>query len=74
MNQTKLYSISDLLERMKEKGLPASRMWLRKVEEQGKLICPRLPNTRGDRVFTLVQIYEIIEAFSPGGQGEWKYD
>lgn len=70
----KLYSISDLLETMTKVGLPGSRMWVRTAEEQNKLKCPRLPNSRGDRVFTLKQMQEIVEAFSPGGKGQWSYE
>ena len=71
--KNKLYSISFLLGRMKENGLPGSRMWLRWAEDKENLVCPRLPGSRGDRAFTQSQIEEIIEAFSPGGRGYWIY-
>ena len=67
----KYYSRKDLLNAMKEAGLPSSRMWIRTVEAKGLLKSPRLPTTRKDRVYTQKQIEEIVEAFSPGGKGRW---
>lgn len=61
-----------LLQAMKDAELSSSQMWLRFTEKQGKLKCPRLPNNRGDRVFTQKQIDEIVQAFSPGGKGRWQ--
>ena len=73
INKGKLYSVTDLLKCMKERGLPSSRVWLYTVEKQEKLVCPRLPNSRADRVFTQSQIEEVIQAFSVGGKGYWRY-
>ena len=63
--------VKQLLSAMKDSGLPSSSMWLRWNEEKGKLKSPRLPNGRGDRVYTKKQIVEIVQAFSPGGEGRW---
>ena len=68
-----LYSTNDLLAFLKERGLPASRMWLRHKEAKKLIVCPRRPNTRGDRALTMVQMEQIAQAFSPGGKGYWKY-
>lgn len=64
--------VKQLLRAMKDTGLSCSMMWLRYAEMQGKLKCPTLPNSRGDRVFTQKQIDEIVQAFSPGGKGKWQ--
>ncbi len=74
IRQDELYTVTELLSFMSEAGLPSSRMWLYTTERQGKLVCPRLTNSRKDRVFTEKQMEEIIEAFSPGGKGFWKYE
>jgi len=67
----RLYSKKDLLKSMKEAGLPYSVMWLLNNEKKGNLVCPRRPNSRGDRAFTQEQITQIIQAFSPNGKGRW---
>lgn len=64
--------VKQLLQALNDAGLSCSAMWLRYAEKQGKLVCPKLPNNRGDRVFTQKQIEEIVRAFSPSGKGEWK--
>ena len=67
----KLYAKRYLLSAMKDAGLPCSEMWLRYAEAKGKLNSPRLPNGRRDRAFTQEQINQIVQAFSPGGEGEY---
>jgi hypothetical protein len=67
----KLFSKKDLLQAMKDAGLPHSTMWLRYAEQRGLIISPRLPNNRGDRAFTKEQIDQIVQAFSPNGEGKW---
>lgn len=68
----RVYSKIELLNTLERAGLPCSTMWLRKAEEAGILISPRLPHARGDRAYTQDQINEIVRAFSPGGKGKWK--
>lgn len=62
-----------LEEALEETGLASHRSSIIRWEKEGKLTCPRLPNNRGDRVFTEEQLKEIVEAFSPDGKGEWHY-
>jgi hypothetical protein len=69
-----LYSSTQLLDYMGKHGLPKSRQWLYHNEERGKLVCPRRPHKRKDRAFTLVQMEEIVKAFSPGGPGYWRHN
>jgi hypothetical protein len=73
-SKKRIYTVTDLLTRMRSHGLPSSRMWLHWQELKGNLVCPRLPNNRGDRVFTMEEISEILQAFGPEGDGVWKYD
>lgn len=70
----KLYSATDLLKFMKQYGLPYSREWLYYNEKKGRLISPRLPQGRKDRAYTIKQMEDIVKAFSPGGEGYWKYN
>ena len=63
--------VKQLLQAMNEAGLSSSTMWLRWNEDNGNITSPRLPNGRGDRVYTKKQIEEIVRAFSPGGKGRW---
>lgn len=53
------------------KLLGVSRMTIYTWEKQGKLISPR--NHAGDRVFTEVQLNEIVKEFGPGGSGKWVF-
>ena len=53
------------------KLLRVSRMTLYTWEKEGKFIPPR--NVAGERVFTMVQMKQILKAFSPGGLREWKF-
>lgn len=57
--------------KMKEAGLWCTRPSLLLHERSGRLTVARTPN--GRRKFTEQHIKEIIEAFSPGGVGEWHY-
>ncbi|MFA5013998.1 MAG: hypothetical protein WC549_00460 [Actinomycetota bacterium] len=45
-------------------------MWLLAREREGRLTIPRDPVTK-QRKLTLHQIQEIIDAFLPGGTGQW---
>ena len=67
----KYYPISKLFEVLKESGLSASYSWLLREEKAKRLKCPRKPNKRGDRIFTLEDIEGIVKAYSPGGMGQW---
>ena len=69
----KTHSVTKLLEYLGISGLPCSRTWIYTLEKQGKLVCPRRPNSRRDRVFTDKQMDEIKIAFSVGGKGYWRY-
>ena len=53
------------------KMLGVSRMTLWNWEKEGKFIPPK--NTHGDRIFTITQLKQIKNAFSPGGKGYWKF-
>ena len=68
-----LYTSTDLLAFMQEHGLPKSRMWLLHQERKGNLICPRMPNGRRDRRFTLEQMESIVASFGVKGEGRWQY-
>lgn len=66
----RFYKRSSLANMLKASGLSSSYMWLRRMEKEGRLTCPKV---NGRRMFTAKQIEEIIQAFSPGGRGEWHY-
>jgi len=53
------------------KILRISRQTLVAWEKSGKFTPPR--NMAGDRIFTLVQMKQILKEFSPGGRGEWHF-
>lgn len=60
------------LKKLKDAGLSSDYRWILKMEKLGKLTCPRNPTTNW-RMFTDLQIDAIIDAFSPGGKGEWHF-
>lgn len=70
----KWYSLSVLLEAMNEAGLWSSKEQILALEKQGLLTLPRSPNSRKDRMVTEKIIIEIMDAFSPGGKGEYHYE
>ncbi len=70
----KWQSLSVLLAALKEAGVGwHNKSSILAKERSGKLTLPRLPGTHKTRVVTDDHIVEIIEAFSPGGPGEWHY-
>lgn len=75
MGSNKYYPIGVLLEAMKEAGASwCTRTAMYHHERAGRLRFPRAANGRGDRLVTEKMIEEIIEAFLPGGKGEWDYE
>jgi predicted site-specific integrase-resolvase len=60
------FKTPDLCER-----LGITRMTLYLWEKKGIFSAPR--DMRGDRVFTKVQISQIIKAFNPGGARKWHF-
>ena len=51
--------------------LGVSRQTLHTWEAKGFFTPPR--SMRGDRIFTSVQVKEIVKAFSPGGTKIWHF-
>ncbi|HEC65924.1 MAG TPA: hypothetical protein ENI23_11575 [bacterium] len=66
--------LSVLLEAMKEAGLWSSKEQIIALEKKGRLTLPRLPNKRKDRVVNEKIVIDIMDAFSPGGEGKYHYD
>jgi hypothetical protein len=67
--------LKELYTAMKEAGaLWSERTSLLRYERKGKLTLPTLPDSQRTRVVTQPMINEIVQAFSPGGSGEWHYD
>jgi predicted DNA-binding transcriptional regulator AlpA len=52
-------------------ALGVSRMTLYTWERKGIFTPPR--SMRGDRIFTVWQVKEIVKAFAPGGAGFWHF-
>jgi len=53
------------------KLLGVTRMTLYTWEKEGKFIPPK--NLKGDRVFTMVQMKQILKEFSPSGSRKWVF-
>jgi hypothetical protein len=67
--------LKELYLALKKSGcLWTERTSLLRYERKGKLTLPVLPDSQRTRVVTRSMINEIVEAFSPGGTGEWHYD
>ena len=47
--------------------------WIYPREKQGMLECPKETKHNRDRIFSEKQIEEIVNAFRPGGPGQWRY-
>lgn len=74
IKREKWYSVETLLEALEQAGVTwSSRTALYNHEDKGRLTLPRAANSRGDRRVTGDMIQEIIDAFQPGGSGEWHY-
>lgn len=67
---------ADLFRQLAEKGVfksdHAAALFMYAKRQEGKFIPPTRPG-KWTWMFNQDQIDEIIEAFSPGGDGEWKF-
>lgn len=66
-----LYKPRELFKRLREHGIPGSKMWMVRQERKGNFKCRRTPNNKW-RVFTENDIEEVISAYLPGGDGKWE--
>lgn len=83
MPQPYLFTVQDLIDALKDAGLPVSRMWIYRQEDKGNLILPRsttnFKKSAGRhkhgavRILTNTQINAVIKAFLPGGSGCYDY-
>lgn len=70
----KWYPVSVLLYALKEAGLWHSKEQLLVLEKKGKLTLPRAPNSKASRLVNETVVIDILDAFSPGGEGEYHYE
>lgn len=63
LKSTKLYRRSELMQVLKNHGLPSTLPWLRKMEKLGVISAPRLPGAskHGWVHYTGAQIKEIVD-------------
>lgn len=77
------YKISDLLKALDEAGIKKSQAWVYRQEIKGNLVLPKsttdikkpkwASKVGPVRIFTETQISQIVQAFLPGGVGNWSY-
>ena len=77
------YKIKDLLKEFRKNGNTKSQMWVYRQEDKGNLIIARsttdFKKPRGNRkigavrIFTALQIQQIVKSFSPEGSGFYDY-
>lgn len=78
------YKMHDLIVAFKDAGFPISSRWVYRQEKKGTLVLPRsttdvkylghgIKSKGAVRLFTKLQIKEIVKAFLPGGCGYWYF-